>query len=106
MKKNVLIALLPMLMLVSCNAPIVNEEETELEPVVVENEPLPVIRGSETGTHVTYLMMSRYGYINKVNEDGSVTKQFGETYAEKYLEYAIKYLRRHSSQHSRLSSPE
>ncbi len=91
MKKNILVALLPLVMLTSCSTSSYGMGHKSNAPCYVGNEPIPTVRASANATHVTYLMMSRYGYLNVENEQGELVKVKGTTYEEKFLEYAIKY---------------
>lgn len=80
MKKKLLIALLPVLMLASCK----NVSEASAY-VYGEEEGVPTIRTTrDSGTHKTYLMMSKYGYLDI---DGVETH--GGDIPEKYYENCI-----------------
>ena len=92
MKKKLLLALLPLVMLTSCSlGKTGGMGRKSMDPVLTGNDPIPTVSASASASHVTYLMMSRYGYLNVVDESGANQKVFGQTYEEKFLEYAIKW---------------
>lgn len=83
MKKSLaFIALISSLLLTGCN----NAVEQTAKYVVVEENGIPTVYAPGEGTHTTYLMMSRYGYLEI---DGAVTN--GVTVPEKFYEYCIAW---------------
>lgn len=80
MKKKLLF-ILPFISLVGCSA--TNSTVSPNYEIGRYNE-LPLVRVSKLATHKTYLMMSKYGYLNV---DGQ--NVYGEDYEEKYLENVI-----------------
>ncbi len=84
MKKKLLFVLPLIAAFTACG---VDEAENIVSRYRIENvNGLPTVYNLGTGGHVTYLMMSRYGYLDL---DG--TKTYGETVPEKFLEYAISW---------------
>ena len=82
MKKKLFVTLLPILLLASCSS--VKEELSGY--IFTIEEGLPTIYASREAGHTTYLMMSRYGYLDI---DGVVTT--GTSVPEKYYENCIAW---------------
>ena len=83
MKKKLFITLLPILLLASCSSP---KGEVEEGYRFVNENGLPTVYASGDGAHTTYLMMSKYGYLDI---DGVVTT--GTTVEEKFYENCIAW---------------
>lgn len=84
MKKNlVFIALVSSLLLTGCNK---TQYSMSAKYTFVEENGIPTVYAPGEGTHTTYLMMSRYGYLDI---DGHVTT--GVTVPEKFYEYCIAW---------------
>lgn len=78
---------LSMLLLTSCSVETVEPFKQYFE----YQDGLPVVYNAVSPTRKTYLMMSRYGYVNVLDDNGEVTKLFGQTVASEYLEYTIMW---------------
>ena len=93
MNKKIILLVAPLLMLSSCgtfsNPNLDNSEDTLTYEM---KNGVPTVYATANGTHTTYLMMSRYGYVNVVNGEGETEQLFGTTIPEKYLEYAIAWV--------------
>ena len=79
MKRNYLLCLLPLLALTGCSS----AQKISSNNVMIDRN-LPVLPTLGEGSHTTYLMMSRYGYL----EIGG-TKTYGEDVPEKFYENCI-----------------
>ena len=79
MKNKLLLAVLPLLALTSCGS-----NASAFVPYVSIENNVHVYNVKRT-EHVTYLMMSRYGYL----DDGQGGKTYGTTVEAKFYEYCI-----------------
>ena len=79
MKKK-LFVLLPILLLASCGARDAAVASVPFTPTLTEENGLPVLRLDPTSDFTTYLMCSRYGYVDAagVPEKGKVDEKFFE----------------------------
>ena len=84
MKKKLLFTILPLLLLSSCGG--LNEAEAVSPAPIANNVTRAATNEVGSGEHVTYLMMSRYGYLDLVG--GQVKPG---TVEEKYYENCIVY---------------